>query len=112
MKTCHRCNTLKPFTDFNRHARSKDGFQSECRECQSKRAKSYRDDPASRPNILQRKKIRYYANHEKEKQNRNDLKARKRAVDAPSYKLGLMLEAARGRSKKNHWPMDVGRADF
>jgi hypothetical protein len=23
-----------------------------------------------------------------------------------------MLEAARGRSKKNHWPMDVGRADF
>lgn len=41
-KACCTCGTIKPFEDFNRHARSKDGRQPTCRECQrSKRVGWY-----------------------------------------------------------------------
>jgi hypothetical protein len=33
MKTCYTCKLSKPFTDFARKTRNKDGFQSECKDC-------------------------------------------------------------------------------
>jgi hypothetical protein len=58
MKTCTRCNTEKPETEFAKKANSKDGLRPECKSCQKsdnqswytknrekniKRAQSWRD---------------------------------------------------------------------
>lgn len=34
MKTCPKCRTSKSTDDFHRHAGTKDGLQSRCKECQ------------------------------------------------------------------------------
>lgn len=39
MKTCPRCQQTKPLFDYARHARTSDGLQSRCRQCQSEVAK-------------------------------------------------------------------------
>jgi len=41
MKTCSICNIEKEFKDFNKFIRSKDGYRSDCRECQKIRRKKY-----------------------------------------------------------------------
>jgi hypothetical protein len=35
MKTCSRCKTSKPYTDFNKESKSKDGYQYQCRQCKA-----------------------------------------------------------------------------
>ena len=35
MKTCSRCKTDKPFSDFGKQAKSKDGYQYHCRQCKA-----------------------------------------------------------------------------
>ena len=35
MKACSKCGEEKPLTGFNRSRRDRDGFRSECRECQA-----------------------------------------------------------------------------
>jgi hypothetical protein len=41
MKTCQKCNKLKPFSGFNTHAKQKDGFQPWCKSCMKKHMKKY-----------------------------------------------------------------------
>ena len=41
MKECSRCHENKPVIDFNKNKKSKDGFQSRCRSCQSKHHSEY-----------------------------------------------------------------------
>lgn len=36
-KPCSRCGQTKPFSEFNRHSKTKDGLRPDCRECQKKR---------------------------------------------------------------------------
>ncbi len=33
MKTCTKCKSRKPFTEFHRQSRSKDGHREQCKEC-------------------------------------------------------------------------------
>ena len=35
MKTCTSCSTFKPFSDFHRGTKYKDGYRSKCKECMS-----------------------------------------------------------------------------
>jgi len=44
MKICKRCGADKPFSDFNKATRNRDGFHSYCRECH----KAYYKDNAER----------------------------------------------------------------
>lgn len=39
MKTCTRCNTTKPKSDFNKHKQKKDGLNSWCRVCTREESK-------------------------------------------------------------------------
>jgi len=43
MKMCHKCNTMKPRSEFHKHTLSKDGLQSCCRVCGGKMNRSWRD---------------------------------------------------------------------
>ena len=42
-KTCTRCQTEKPLTDFSRKSSSKDGHRSHCRECMAEYRAANRD---------------------------------------------------------------------
>lgn len=48
-KRCHKCKEIKPFNDFHKDNRSKDGHQSKCKDCkkqyhlQNKKLKSKKD---------------------------------------------------------------------
>lgn len=42
MKTCRVCEIEKPFSDFNKSNRNKDGLNNMCKECGKKYAKKYR----------------------------------------------------------------------
>jgi hypothetical protein len=56
-KRCRKCGELKPATTeyFSTHIQCKGGLNSSCRDCVSKRAKTYRDE--NREKILADKKI-------------------------------------------------------
>lgn len=41
MKTCKKCNTTKPYENFNKNSFNKDGRGSYCKLCQKEYAKSY-----------------------------------------------------------------------
>ncbi len=43
-KHCNKCSTIKPLQEFNKNANTKDGHQTQCREC----AREYRQSPAGR----------------------------------------------------------------
>src|SRR5882762_5639324 len=44
MKTCLKCKTLKPLTDFQRHTHTRDRLRHECRGCTATYQKSKRTD--------------------------------------------------------------------
>ena len=33
MKTCNKCNTTKPLTEFYKKKDNNDGFENKCKEC-------------------------------------------------------------------------------
>jgi len=42
IKKCTKCDTEKPYTDFNKDSLKSDGLRPECRKCQNKRESLYR----------------------------------------------------------------------
>jgi hypothetical protein len=54
MKKCAKCKIKKPFDEFHKCKRNKDGFQYYCKDC---------DNTCKKKN--------YYINHEEEKGKRN-----------------------------------------
>ena len=63
MKTCNKCGSERPLDQFSRHARSKDGLQSDCKPCQAARnAASY---AANRERVAAQGAVYYAANRER-----------------------------------------------
>jgi hypothetical protein len=47
MKTCTKCKTEKPTEDFRKHNRSRDGLDTQCRECRNSKIKSNKTSVAN-----------------------------------------------------------------
>ena len=58
MKTCPQCKQTKPFFDYYKERRAKDGLQVCCKDCQRKKMKEYNQRPEfkERRNEYQRKR--------------------------------------------------------
>lgn len=58
MKICSGCKASKPLTEFNTHTGKKDGYQSQCKDCNKKTAKEYyeRNKVAHKATINKRNK--------------------------------------------------------
>ena len=44
MKVCTICHVKKPTLEYNKHAKTKDGLQSVCRDCNKARSRQYYKD--------------------------------------------------------------------
>lgn len=54
-KECTRCGVSKPYSEFQRRGRSKDGFAARCRDCHSEGQKAY---AAARPEQMRQSRRR------------------------------------------------------
>jgi hypothetical protein len=79
MRACYKCKIVKEWNEFHRCARSGDGFQRGCKECQ----KAYRNDPINKD--IERRRARS-----------EESKAYKRKY----YKTPKMREKAAKRSRE------------
>lgn len=67
MKKCTKCDNLKDLTEFNRSKLYSDGRRSECRECQKKLTKIYRDKNKDKINEKLRNKYKENPEIQKER---------------------------------------------
>lgn len=52
MKTCFKCNELKPLSEYYKHAQMKDGHLNKCKFCTKKDAHIHRHESSSRDRVL------------------------------------------------------------
>ena len=90
MKKCTKCKEEKPFEDFNKHKRLKDGRQSNCRECAKEYKKQYREN--------NKEKIREY---NKQWHENNKEKARERKKQYYEKNKEKILEHQKQYYEKN-----------
>jgi len=70
VKNCSKCEQVKPLPEFFKDARSKDGLQSQCKQCKSAAISAYYQTPQGRlrkapsqkpsPEALRRKSLKAY----------------------------------------------------
>jgi hypothetical protein len=50
MKTCTKCKETKSFDRYGRYSRTRDGLDTQCKDCRNKKAKTpeYRNQEATR----------------------------------------------------------------
>lgn len=95
MKQCRKCKKVKEFNDFSKHGKTKDGFQSYCKECANTASKKWGDD---NPERLKVKYQRYEERHKEErkaarKRNRPSRRQYERKLRETNinYRLGINL---------------------
>ena len=76
-KGCLRCNTALPISMFSRNCRSRDGYRSECKQCERTMKQRYRQ--ANRIKRIEYDKCYRQANPDIARAHRRDRRARKRA---------------------------------
>ena len=129
-KKCSCCNQVKPISDFPKQSRSKDGLDSNCKNCRNNKNKQYRDTHnqsfnaarhryylENKTKILSQKKL-YSDSHKKQKasydkvyrqEHKDRLREQKRvwARNSVEYKIRRNLRrrlhyALKGESKSLH----------
>ena len=48
MKKCSKCKIEKPYSEFSKHKKKKDGYQPFCKSCNKEYKKQYQKDNAER----------------------------------------------------------------
>lgn len=84
MKTCKKCELMKPLNDYHKHSKSKDGRQTVCKQCRNALDKIYRDSNKDKISIT-RKKYRE-ENKDKIRGIQNKYRRERKKID-PTYKL-------------------------
>lgn len=96
MKTCAKCFVTKPYTDFSKGARYRDGYQSYCKACM----REYRQEKFSDPDAAKTERervLRYYRedpDYRERFQQQNNARSRERWATDPAY---------RDRKNKQHY---------
>lgn len=121
MKKCRECQEVKPFDKFSRDKYKPDGLTGNCKECQKKAARHYREThketPEQRAHRLARAK-QYRATPERMRQTRivvrayrqrPDVKVQRREYFERTYQIPEVRERIRSQAKARE-QTDKGRA--
>lgn len=60
VKTCSKCKTEKPYSEFRADSRRKDGKRASCKECDKKQQKQIREDNLEKYRMLNAERNREY----------------------------------------------------
>jgi len=105
MKTCCRCNKIKPFTDFYKRTANSDGYQGFCKECSKVYYKTWSEQTPERKNR--------HAEWKKERIKENQQKYLEHMVGKSCVDCGLsdvrVLEFDHVRGKKIDGVMQIIR---
>ena len=105
-KECTQCGEVKLLKEFNKQAASKDGFNSECKECNNERYKKYK---ANNPDYWLR---RYRDNKEYlNKLSRKNLKEKRKndvSYRVSKYISNAVYKSLKGKKNGAHWEDIVG----
>ncbi len=109
VKTCSECKVGKPFSEFYKNRKAKDGFQNQCKGCKKAYNKAYRE--ANKENIKEYKKSYREANKENikeynklyreaNKDNKKAYRIERRRTD-PLFKLKANLSSRTAQAFRN-----------
>lgn len=112
MKTCAKCCTEKPYTEFRKDPRYKDGHQSYCKQCYKEYQKARRADPEQIVKIKAYEQQWYQENKERVAPRRreydrnrwkNDVefRERKRDEDRERYQSNPETQARKQAASRN-----------
>lgn len=111
-KTCTKCGTEKPTSEFSARPVAKDGLMSQCKECRNAKQKSYL--AANKDTVNKRRRdgydpseahSKYIENHEQSKKyHRESTKRYRQSVNGV---LSQRLTAAKSRAKERGWEFDL-----
>lgn len=104
MKRCSKCGEIKPFNDFLKHKRNRDGLESQCRACQkaSRKAKREANGDAERAkcrDYYQRNREKVLKRH-KVRNAQPDTRERRRAYD--EMRRMTMRDELNARSRERY----------
>lgn len=91
-KTCTKCKETKPFSEFHKDNRNKDGLVSHCKSCISEKGRRYRE--ANKEKIAESKRRHYEANKEKAiERSRRHREANKKQCNRRGIKRSAEINA-------------------
>ena len=82
MKTCPQCKQTKPFSDYGKHKKNKDGLCTYCKDCHNKKGKEYY--------AKNRNKIKEHRGRPEIKERYNEYK-RNRRKNNPQERLSIKM---------------------
>ena len=127
-KSCTKCGTFKPYTEFHKLVKSSDGHMNRCRPCRNEEAREYRKTPEYHENIIKyinkpevkevrKENMKRFNQTEKAKNNRNTYQRNRYNTDT-NFRLSMNLRnrinsALKGNSKSDHTMNLIGcSSDF
>lgn len=87
MKTCSKCNKTKPYSEFSKCSRYKDGHYGQCKQCRLEYQRIWNKNNIEK---CRQKNNKYYARN-KEKRRNKDLKYRY-GISSKDYKQMLQSQ--------------------
>jgi hypothetical protein len=102
-KLCFTCNTNKPYSDFNKQERAKDGLQYKCKACFSKYRSTIKDRMREYNTVYREKNKEYLVNRKAEyrEKNKEVLSIKNRAYNSKESTLKRRAEHHKNRMKND-----------
>lgn len=70
MKKCNKCKEIKPLSNFSKNKNNKDGLAYQCRVCQNRNSKLYRNNNPDYNNKYYQENIEYYKEYYQNNSNK------------------------------------------
>ena len=91
MKTCKKCNTLKPLTEYYKHSQMADGHLNVCKDCKKAQQTQTRND-----------NIDYYRAYDSERDKNPERREKKKAYY--QTEAGKQVKAKASKKYKHNFP--------
>ena len=96
-KICARCNIEKPFSDFHKNHKTKDGLNCYCKRCRSIEEKKRADKPGHKERVYNNSLMRMYG---------IDINRYNQILESQNYTCAICGSTETGGRGKKHFSVD------